>query len=156
MNLPLHVGNDVIYSVSCICDLGLLLDNELSMKTHKVASVGYFHLRRLKTVQRMLGMQTTASLVTALSSVAWTIAILCLRGCRVEHCAIATCTGCGCETDLCTRSARSRDTFEARVTLAARGTAHHFQTLCSRGPSYLRDLVTLTSDNTSRFRLLCR
>ena len=66
-NLTLHVGNDVIDSVSSVRDLGVLLDNELSMKTHisKKASVCYFHLRRLKIVRRILGMRTTASLVTA-------------------------------------------------------------------------------------------
>jgi hypothetical protein len=67
MNPALHVGNDVIDSVPSVHDLGVLLDNELLMKTHisKVASVGYFHLRRLKTVRCILGTQTTTSLVTA-------------------------------------------------------------------------------------------
>ena len=48
-------------------DLGVLLDSELTMKAHisKVASVCYFHLRRLKQVRHILGRQTTASLVTA-------------------------------------------------------------------------------------------
>ena len=66
-NLTLHIGNDVIDSVSSVRDLGVLLNNELSMKTHisKTASVCYFHLRRLKTVRRILGIRTTASLVTA-------------------------------------------------------------------------------------------
>jgi hypothetical protein len=65
--LSLRINNGIIDSVSSVHDLRLLLDNELSMKTHisKVASVGYFHLRCLKSVRRILGMQTTASLVTA-------------------------------------------------------------------------------------------
>jgi hypothetical protein len=67
VNLTLHVGNDVIDSVSSVRDLGVLLDNELPMKTHisKTASVCYFHLRRLKNVRRILGMRSTASLVSA-------------------------------------------------------------------------------------------
>jgi hypothetical protein len=40
-NLTLHVGNDVIDSVSSVRDLGVLLNNELPMKPHisKTASV---------------------------------------------------------------------------------------------------------------------
>jgi Reverse transcriptase (RNA-dependent DNA polymerase) len=46
MNYTLHVDNDVIDSVSSVRDLGVLLDNELSVKTHisKTASVCYFTL----------------------------------------------------------------------------------------------------------------
>jgi hypothetical protein len=56
INFTLHVDNDVIDSASIVRDLGVLLDNEFSMKTHisKMASVCYFH-RHLKTVRRILG-----------------------------------------------------------------------------------------------------
>ena len=66
-NLTLHVGNDVIVAASSVRDLGVTLDSELSMRKHdsKVASVCYFHLRRLKTIKRVLGEQTTATLVMA-------------------------------------------------------------------------------------------
>ena len=52
MDLSLHVRNDVIEPVSVVRDLGVLLDNDLSLKKHvsKVASVCYFHLRRLKPI----------------------------------------------------------------------------------------------------------
>jgi len=67
MDLALHVGNDVIKPTSVVRDLGVLLDSELSMKKHiaKVASVCFYHLRRLKQVRRILGQQTTTSLVSA-------------------------------------------------------------------------------------------
>jgi len=60
MDLALHVGNDVIKPTSVVRDLGVLLDSELSMKKHiaKIASVCFFHLRRLKQVRRILGQQT--------------------------------------------------------------------------------------------------
>jgi len=45
-DLKLHVGNDVIGFASSVCDLGVIMDTELSMKKHisKVTSVCYFHL----------------------------------------------------------------------------------------------------------------
>jgi len=65
-DLKLHVGNDVIGFASSVCDLGVIMDTELSMKKHisKVTSVCYFHLWRLKTVRRILDKKTIASLVT--------------------------------------------------------------------------------------------
>jgi hypothetical protein len=58
-DLSLRVGNDVIEPVSVVRDLGVLLDNELSMMKHvsKVASVCYFQLRQLKPTRRILGRQ---------------------------------------------------------------------------------------------------
>ena len=57
---------EVISSASrSVRDLGVFLDGELSMKKHisKVTGACYFHLRRLKTVRRILGEKTTATLV---------------------------------------------------------------------------------------------
>ena len=50
-------------------DLGVLLDNELSMKQHisKVAASCFFQLRRLRQLRLLLGQQVTAQLVSALS-----------------------------------------------------------------------------------------
>jgi len=55
-----------IGSTSSVRNLGVVMDTELSMKKHitKVTSVCYFHLRRLKTVRRILDEKTIASLVT--------------------------------------------------------------------------------------------
>jgi hypothetical protein len=61
------VGNDIIEPATVVCDLGVLLDSELSLKKHisKVASVCYFHLRRLKPIRRILGRQITTSLISS-------------------------------------------------------------------------------------------
>ena len=66
-DLALHVGSDVIQPVSVVRVLGVLLDQELSMKQHvnKVASACFFQLRRLRQVRRLLGPEITASLVSA-------------------------------------------------------------------------------------------
>ena len=47
MDLSLHVGNEMIKPVSVMCDLGVLLDEELTMKQHisKVASIAFYHNR---------------------------------------------------------------------------------------------------------------
>ena len=51
-------------------DLGVLLDQELSMKQHisKVTSTCFSQLRRLKEVRRILGPEITATLITAFVS----------------------------------------------------------------------------------------
>jgi len=55
------VGNDIVKPATVVRDLGVLLESELSLKKHisKVASVCYFHLRRLKPIRRILGWQIT-------------------------------------------------------------------------------------------------
>ena len=67
MDLSLHVGNETIKPVSAVRDLGVLLDEELTMKQHisKVVSVAFYHIRRLKKVRSFLGADITASLVSA-------------------------------------------------------------------------------------------
>ena len=67
LDLSLHMGNDIIEPATVVCDVGVLLDSELSLKKHinKVASVCYFHLRRLKPIRRILGGQITTSLVNS-------------------------------------------------------------------------------------------
>jgi hypothetical protein len=63
----LMIGADTIKPSDVVRDLGVLLDSELTMKQHvgKVASVCYFHLRRLRQVRRMLGPDVTKTLVSA-------------------------------------------------------------------------------------------
>ena len=66
-DLALHVGSDDIKPVNVVRDLGVILDQELSMKQHinKVASNCFFQIRRLKQVRRILGPEITTSLITA-------------------------------------------------------------------------------------------
>jgi hypothetical protein len=51
-NLTVRIGSDVIQPVNVVRDLGVLFDEELSMKQHisKVTSSCFFQLRRLKQV----------------------------------------------------------------------------------------------------------
>jgi len=46
-NHSLSINSVVVKSVVVVWDLGLLLDSELTMKSH-VVSIGYYHLRRLR------------------------------------------------------------------------------------------------------------
>jgi hypothetical protein len=63
----LQVGSDVIQPVNVIRDLGVLLDQEISMKQHinRVTSNCFFQIRRLKQVRHILGPEITTSLITA-------------------------------------------------------------------------------------------
>ena len=162
-NLTLHVGNDVINSVSSFRDLGVLLDNELSMKPHisKTASVCYFHLRRLKTVRRILGMRTTASLVTAfvISRLDYCNSVLAglpkssiapLQ--RVQNAAARLICALG-PHDHVTPSLRELHWLPVEQRIVFKLCALMPLVHTGRGPSYLCDLVTVTSDIASRSRL---
>jgi len=61
MDLALHVGSDVIKPVNLVRDLGVSLDQKLSMKQHinKVTRNCFFQIRRLKQVRRILGPEIT-------------------------------------------------------------------------------------------------
>ena len=69
-DLTLHVGSDVIKPVSVVRVLGVLLDQELSMKQHisKVTSTCFYQLRRLKQVRHILSPEITTTLITAFIS----------------------------------------------------------------------------------------
>jgi len=63
----LHVDAETIKPVSPVRDLGVVLDDELTMKPdiNKVTSVAFYHIRRLKKVRSILGNEITVSLVSA-------------------------------------------------------------------------------------------
>ena len=65
--MNLYIGADVIKPVSVVRDLGVFLDSELSMHHHinTVVRSCFFHLRRLKSVRRILGAEVTSGLVSA-------------------------------------------------------------------------------------------
>ena len=70
LDLDLNVESDIISPVSVVPDLGvlkLLIDSELSMKqhVHKIVSICYYQLRRLKQVRHILGPDIAARLVSA-------------------------------------------------------------------------------------------
>ena len=101
IDLTLHVGMDVIGSASSVRDLGVILDCELSMKKHisRVTSVCCYHLRRLKTVRRILGVRQPPVSSRLSSSVNSTIAILYLLGCRSQASCLATGAKCRRQAD---------------------------------------------------------
>ena len=69
-NLELYItaGSDKITPTSVVRDLGVMLDSELSMKQHvaKVASLCYYHLRRIRQIRRRVGLEVATQLVVAL------------------------------------------------------------------------------------------
>ena len=64
-DLCLHIETDTISPNKLVRDLGVILDNELSMTTHvnKISGVCFYQLRRLKKMRKSLGPDVTASLV---------------------------------------------------------------------------------------------
>jgi len=63
----LLIDGSVIHSVDSVCDLGVILDSELTLQRHinKVASVYFHHIRRLKQICRLLGPDVATFLVSA-------------------------------------------------------------------------------------------
>ena len=163
LHLSLRVGNDTIEPATVVRDLGVLLDSELSLKKHisKVASVCYFHLRRLKPIRRILGRQITTSLVNSFvpsrldyCNSVWagppksTIASL-----QRVHNAAARLT-CGFDPhDHVTPALYElhRLPVEQRVTFKLCTLMHLIHTGFS--PSYMSELVASTSSIASRSRL---
>jgi len=70
MSVVLNIGSDVIRPDSVVRDLGVLMDQELSMKQHiaMITSSCFFRLRRLKHVRRILTPEITANLVPAFAT----------------------------------------------------------------------------------------
>ena len=66
-DLTLEIGDDVVQPASVVRDLGVLLDQELTLKQHvaKVTSGCFYQLRRLKQVRRYVDNNVMAQLVAA-------------------------------------------------------------------------------------------
>jgi hypothetical protein len=158
-NLRLHVRNDVIKPVPIVRDLGMLLDSELSLRKHisKVASVCYFHLRRLKPIQCILCKQITTTLINTLvlSRLDYCNAVLAglpmstiapLQ--RVQNAAARSLCGLG-PHDLMTPALYKLHWLpvEQRVTFKLCVFMHLIHT--GRSPSYLSELVSSTSGITA-------
>lgn len=61
------IGESVVAPSTVVRDLGVMFDAELSMHDHvsKTTQSCFYHLRRLRSVRRQLGRDTTAKLVSA-------------------------------------------------------------------------------------------
>jgi len=66
-NLTLEIGDEVVQPASVVRDLGVLIDQELTLKQHvaKIASSCFYQLRRLKQVRRYVDNDVMAQLVAA-------------------------------------------------------------------------------------------
>ena len=67
-DLSIKIGSETIKPVRCVRDLGVYLDDELSMKQHinTIARSCFYHLRRLRQIRRRAGQEVTVRLVLAL------------------------------------------------------------------------------------------
>jgi len=67
-DLTLEVGTSVVQPVNCVRDLGVHLDSELIMKTHrpisKVVSACFYQLRKIHQVRRVVGQDIAQQLVS--------------------------------------------------------------------------------------------
>jgi len=66
--LSLNVGDTTISSVPCVRDLGVLLDESLTMESqvHQVCKSAYFQLRKIASIRHHLTSMATRTLVHAL------------------------------------------------------------------------------------------
>ena len=68
LDCSFRVGSSTVQPSTVVRDLGLHLDNELSMKQHvtKVAATCYYRLLRLRQIRRCVGSEVNTQLVLAL------------------------------------------------------------------------------------------
>jgi hypothetical protein len=159
-DLTIRVGSDIIQPVNVVRDLGVILDQELSMKQHisKVTSSCFFQLRRLKQVRRILGPQITSSLVNAFVTSRLDYCNAVLAGLpksttaplqRVQNAAARLITGIRFHEHV-TPSLQQLHWLPVsyRITYKLCVLMHLVNT--GRSPTYLTSLVTATSDLASR------
>jgi len=94
----LSVGSEVIQPVTVVRDLGVYLDNELTMKQHIRRVVSFFQLRRLRQICRSAGEEVTKRLVTALLHYFGLLQRCTRRPSRVDHQTVAACTERRCSS----------------------------------------------------------
>jgi len=67
LDLSLSVDADIVTPTTVVRDLGVHLDNQLTMKKHisLVTRACFFHLRRLRQIRHTVGREVTQRLVSA-------------------------------------------------------------------------------------------
>ena len=62
-----HLGNHAVTSQSTVCNLGIHLDGQLTMKVHvqRISRTSFYQLRQLRSVRRSLSVNACTALVHA-------------------------------------------------------------------------------------------
>jgi len=91
--LPLRVVSDHIAPACVVRDLGIYIDNDVSMRSHVAKTVSTCHvvLRQLRTICRSVSRSILQSLVSSLSSRRWTTAMRHSHWSAFHH---ISCHGC--------------------------------------------------------------
>ena len=163
LDLNLYIGVDVIKPVGVVQDLGVFLDAELNMDQHvkTVVRSCFFHLRRLKSVRRILGREVTLGLVSAFVTTRLDYCNSVLAGLpqasidplqRVQNAAARLVAGIGTR-DHITPVLRSLHWLPIRLRIQYKLCVLMHQVHIGRSPAYLADMMTATADLPGRERL---
>ena len=163
LDLNLYVKADVIKPVSVIRDLEVFLDSELSMRPHinTVVRSCFFHLRRLKSVRRILGAEVTSGLVSAFVTTRLDYCNSVLAGLpqstfdplqRVQNAAARLVAGTGTR-DHITPVLQSLHWLPIKFRIIYKLCVLMHLVRVGRSPAYLSDMMTSVADLPGRERL---
>ena len=163
LDLNLYIGPDIIKPVNVVRDLGVYLDSELSMEHHisTVVRACFFHLRRLKSIRRILGADVTSGLVSAFVTTRMDYCNSILAALpqssidplqRVQNAAARLITGTGTREHI-TPALRSLHWLPVKFRITFKLCVLMHLVHIGRAPAYLSDMVTATADLSGRGRL---
>ena len=147
-NLELYItaGSDKITPTSVVRDLGVMLDSELSMKQHvaKVASLCYYHLRRIRQIRRRVGLDRGGDTTCRGPCPVTTGLLQCCacRATRVNDGATSACSKLRRPSSVLVAPARSCKAIPPETTLAPCDLACQVQAL----PTYVQVIAWFYSD----------
>ena len=163
LDLNLYIGPDIIKPVNVVRDLGVYLDSELSMEHHisTVVRACFFHLRRLKSIRRILGADVTSGLVSAFVTTRMDYCNSILAALpqssidplqRVQNAAARLITGTGTREHI-TPALQSLHWLPVKFRITFKLCVLMHLVHIGRAPAYLSSMVTATADLSSRGRL---
>ena len=152
LDLNLYIGADVIKSVSVVRDLGVFPDGELSMHHHinTVVRSCFFHLRRLKSVRRIVGTEITSGLVSAFVATRLDYLQLSPRApSTIYDWSTSACSECGCQTCCRNRNVGPHHSSPPELTLASDQVSFCLHALRAHAPgaSWSRSCVLVGHDD---------